>query len=141
MKDHASNRSGRRIRAPKHRSPARHQSRASARTPAGPEASAPVRHELAAPGGVAIAIRFNPEKPETQITLQVSRVFPPRREYLFGVAQIVNPLTFAAWEAAKGLCFAKRSKGPKDRASGSERANRSLPIGRALALFRRCGRS
>jgi len=42
---------------------------------------------------------------------------------------------------AKGLCSAKRGKGPKDRASGRERANRRLPIGRALEESRRSGQA
>src|SRR2546429_552260 len=92
MKDRGTNHSGRRIHAPRHRSLARRQSRASARSRAGLEASAPTRAELAANRGRVITIRFNPEKPETQIILQVSQVFLPKREYLIRLAQIVNLL-------------------------------------------------
>ena len=52
------------------------------------------------------------------------------REEALSVAQVSNLPTFVAWEAAKGICSAKRGKGPEDRANGSARANRRLPVGR-----------
>jgi len=48
------------------------------------------------------------------------------------VAQVSNRLTCAAWEAAQGIDRAQREQGPEGRASGRERANRRLPVGRVL---------
>src|SRR5712691_1900131 len=85
MKARATNRSGRRNQTQTRPLPPGSQL-------GGAKASAPMRAELAANRGRVITIHFNPENRETEILLQVSRVFPPKREYLFGVAQIVNLL-------------------------------------------------